>query len=213
MANVRFYKSSKQLLFEIESSGINVDSIDDQWNRQFDLKDFFKCRLFQIKDQKPWNDDQNFTNPNLSKEQLFEVVARSLTFNPNPNPESDLYCEQLRREEKKKVDNLSKNSQNQKPKKIFNVGDVVDFCIGGGRMEIGCRIIRNDLDGKYDIKDRQGVVKQSVPQSEIRPTLLDFYTIESLHCMFQEFLSERDFTWKLLYNCVLLDKFRQTIDK
>jgi len=100
------------------------------------------------------------------------------------------------------------------------VGDVVDIRGAvANQWEIGCTIINADLnwgggsEPEYDIKDCKGVIKDNVPQSNIKLTLQDFYTIESLHCILQEFLSERDFTWKLLYNCVLQDEFRKTIDK
>lgn len=39
-----------------------------------------------------------------------------------------------------------------------------------------------------------------------------FHTIESLHCIVQEFASERDFTWKLLYNFISQDGLRETLD-
>lgn len=203
------YPSSKQLLFEIESS--------TPWNHQFDLKKFFIDRLLQIKDQRPW-EDRKVTKPNpTNKEELFQDVVRFLTFG---NGNDDLYFEQKKREEER-LDRLvvnKKHSQNQKP--IFKVGDVVDIRGAvANQWEIGCMIVNVDLnwgggsEPKYNIKDCKGVIKDNVPQSNIKLTLQDFYTIESLHCILQEFLSERDFTWKLLYNCVLQDEFRKTIDK
>ena len=213
------YISSKQLLFEIESSA--------QWNHQFDFKKFFIDRLLQIKDQRPW-EDRKVTKPNpTNKEELFKDVVGFLTFG------NDLYFEQKKREEERLAQTINrlvvnnlKHSQNQKPIKIFKVGDVVDLRGAvANQWEIGCTIINVDLNHRggggggvgseyeYDIKDCKGVIKQNVPQSNIKPTLQDFYTIESLHCILQEFLSERDFTWKLLYNFVLQDEFRKTIDK
>ena len=204
------------MLLEIESGKNDV-----QANRQLqDLKEFFKGRLLQIKDQRPWVDRKVAkSSPNPTKKGLFEELVRSLTFGKNTTPENDLFFDQERREKEKLetrslVVNNSKHSQNQKPIKIFDVGDVVDFKGDVVRKiwEIGT-IVRCHVDGTYDIKDSTAGIKQNVPQKYIKPTLQDFYTIESLHCIFQEFLSDRDFTWKLLYNRVLQDEFRKTIDK
>jgi len=95
------YPSSKQLLFEIESS--------TPWNHQFDLKKFFIDRLLQIKDQRPW-EDRKVTKPNpTTKEELFKDVVGFLTFG------NDLYFEQKKKrggEARQKTFSKSKTHKN-----------------------------------------------------------------------------------------------------